>query len=161
MIDLTGKQPYLRGEGGEIPVRKDDEVVRKLALLFEGECEVGNTIDEVCRKFGYSRQWYYRLLERFKREGSEALKSAKTGPKRNYRRAGEAERQVIRYRCLDPDMSAGVIAQRLQQSGVTISMRSVERIIAEYGLQKKTPLGRAENTSGGTSDASDQTRAAQ
>lgn len=157
MIDFTGEQPHLRGEGGELPVKKDDEVVRKLALLFEGECEAVNTIEEVCRKFGYSRQWYYRLLERFKREGSEALKSAKTGPKRNYRRDGEAERQVIRYRCLDPDMSAKVIAQRLQQSGVSLSQRSVERTIAEYGLQKKTPHGRPQSTIGGASDASDQT----
>ena len=31
-----------------------------------------------------------------------------------------------------------VIAQKLQQTGFRISVRSVDRIFEEYGLQKKT-----------------------
>ena len=54
------------------------------------------------------------------------------------RRTGELVRQVIRHRFLDPDATAEVIAQKLRQSGLPISNRSVERVIAEYGLQKKT-----------------------
>ena len=50
----------------------------------------------------------------------------------------ELIRRVIRHRFLDPDASAQVIAQKLCQSGFAISNRSVERVIAEYGLQKKT-----------------------
>jgi hypothetical protein len=47
-------------------------------------------------------------------------------------------RQVIRHRFLDADASAQVIGQKLRQVGCVVSTRSVERIIAEYGLQKKT-----------------------
>ena len=68
-----------------------------------------------------------------------ALQSQKRGPKTNYRQTAEVVRQVIRHRFLDGDASAEVIAQKLRQTGGTISNRSVERIIAEYGLQKKTP----------------------
>jgi hypothetical protein len=35
-------------------------------------------------------------------------------------------------------MSAEVIAQKLRQTGFVISTRSVERVIEDYGLQKKT-----------------------
>ena len=71
--------------------------------------------------------------------GAAALQSEKRGPKRNYRRTDEVVRQVLRYRFLDPDSSPKVIAQKLNQSGWTISIRSVERVLADYGLQKKTP----------------------
>jgi hypothetical protein len=47
-------------------------------------------------------------------------------------------RQVIRHRFLDPEASPEVIAQKLRQTGFTISTRSVERVIAEYAIQKKT-----------------------
>ena len=40
---------------------------------------------------------------------------------------------------VDPDASAEVLAQKLTQDGYTISIRSVQRVIAQYGLQKKTP----------------------
>jgi hypothetical protein len=58
-------------------------------------------------------------------------------------------RQAVRHRFLDPESSAEVIAQRLSQGGVTISTRSVERIIERFGLQKKTPLLQAESRAGG------------
>jgi hypothetical protein len=44
---------------------------------------------------------------------------------------------VIRCRFLDPDSSPEVIAQKIRQQSHAISQRSVERIIADYGLQKK------------------------
>jgi hypothetical protein len=71
-------------------------------------------------------------------KGAEGLKSLKPGPKGNYRRTDEVVRQVIRYRFLDPKMSPEVIAQKLNQNGFPIAIRSVERVVSEYGLQKKT-----------------------
>lgn len=142
MIAFTEEGPALEGPAGRLPLPPDDEIARKLALLYEVRCE-GVAVGEACRRHGVSRAWYYKLLERFRQGGSAALASARTGPKSNYRRGGEAERQIVRYRCLDPEASAGVIAQRLRQDGIQISRRSVERVIAEFGLQKKTPPGRA------------------
>ena len=66
----------------------------------------------------------------FKNYGAEGLKSHKTGPKSHYRRTHEVVRQVIRYRYLDPNISPEVIAQKLNQNGFPIAIRSVERVLA-------------------------------
>ena len=134
-FDLQVQQ--LVGEHGILPVAEDDEVTRKLAMLIEGECE-GLGGAKAARKYGYSRQRYAQLLHAYQEQGSVALHSKPRGPKRNYRRTDELVRQVIRHRFLDPDASAEVIAQKLRQTGFVISTRSVERVIADYGLQKKT-----------------------
>jgi transposase len=125
------------GTGGRLPVREDDEISRKLAMLVEGECgDLGPT--EAARKFGFSKQRYFQLRAAFNELGAEALQSHKRGPKTLYRRTAEVVRQVIRHRFLDPDASAEVIAQKLSQAGSKISVRSVQRVIEEFGLQKKT-----------------------
>ena len=127
----------LVGAQGELPVDLNDEVTRKLAMLIEGQCEgLGPT--QAAEKHGYTKQRYFQLLHAYNELGSVGLTSKPRGPKRNYRRTDELVRQVIRHRFLDPDASPEVIAQRLQQTGFVISIRSVERVIAEYGLQKKT-----------------------
>ena len=134
-FDQQAKQ--LVGKHGTLPVAEQDEVTRKLAMLIEGECE-GLGPSQAAQKFGYSRQRYFQLLQTYQELGSAALRSKPRGPKRNYRRTSEVQRQVIRYRFLDPQASADVIAQKLRQTGLVIHTRSVERIIADYGLQKKT-----------------------
>ena len=45
---------------------------------------------------------------------------------------------MIRHRFLDPEASTEVIAQKLRQSNFRISKRTVDRVIAQFGLQKKT-----------------------
>ena len=116
-------------------------------MLIEGECEgLGPT--RAARKFGFSKQRYFQLRAAFAELGAASLQSRKRGPKTHYRRTAEVVRQVIRHRFLDPDASAEVIAQKLSQSGWTISIRSVQRVFEEFGLQKKTVLhGLAGSTS--------------
>jgi hypothetical protein len=53
-------------------------------------------------------------------------------------RTDEVVRQIIRHRFLDPDATVEVIAQKLGQAGLPVSIRSVVRVIEEYGLPKKT-----------------------
>ena len=114
----------------------EDEVARKLLMLAEGECWGLGPL-QAAQKYGYSKQRYFQLRGVYEQGGSAALESEKRGPKRNYRRTDEVVRQVIRYRFLDPESSPEVIAQKLVQSGWTISIRSVTRVLADYGLQKK------------------------
>lgn len=138
MIKIQEGVASLDGPAGSLAVREDDEITLKLAMLVEGQCEgLGST--EAAKKFGYTRQRYYQILDLFKRDGARALQSHKTGPKCHYRRTHEVVRQIIRYRFLDPNVSPEVIAQKLNQNGFPIAIRSVERVLAEYGLQKKTP----------------------
>ncbi len=127
----------LVGDFGSLAVRESDEITRKLAMLIEGECEGLGPL-QAAEKFGFSKQRYFQLREVYLSSGAQALQSKPRGPKSNYRRTDELVRQVVRHRFLDPDASAEVIAQKLTQTGFEISIRSVERVIAEYGLQKKT-----------------------
>ena len=127
----------LVGEHGALPVTPSDEITRKLIMLIEGECEGLGPI-KAAEKYGFSKQRYFQLRELYYEHGAQALHSKPRGPKSNYRRTDEIVRQVIRHRFLDPEASADVVAQKLRQTGFVISTRSVERVIADYGLQKKT-----------------------
>ena len=129
--------PLLTGSAGSLVVLPDDEITLKLAMLFEGQCE-GLGATKAASKFGYSKARYFQLLHQFQKQGAGALQSKPTGPKSNYRRTDEIIRQVIRHRFLDPEASAEVIAQKLEQTHHPLSIRSVQRVIADYGLQKKT-----------------------
>lgn len=139
MIEIKNGVLSLEGPKGSIPVKEDDEITLKLAMLFEGECE-GLGSAKAAEKFGYTRQRYYQVLRQFLENGAKGLKGSKRGPKGNYRRTYEVVRQIIRYKFLDPKMSPDGIAQKLNQHGFPIAIRSVERVISDYGLQKKTPF---------------------
>lgn len=137
MIEIHEGVASLSGPKGSLPVREEDEITLKLAMLFEGQCEGLGPV-KAAEKFGYTRQRYYQILHQFMNQGAAGLKSLKPGPKGNYRRTDEVVRQIIRYRFLDPNASPEVIAQKLNQNGYLLAIRSVERVISEYGLQKKT-----------------------
>ena len=136
MVQLNRKDGVLVGKGGSLPVRDDDEVARKLVMLIE-VCDGLGPV-QAAEKYGYTKQRYFQLRQVFLNEGAVALASQKRGPKTNYRRTGEIVRQIIRYRFLDPQASPDVIGQKLRQLGFAISTRTIERVIADYGLQKKT-----------------------
>lgn len=138
MVQFHDKQSALIGPAGSLAVRADDEVTRKLAMLIEGECDGLGPL-AAAHKHGYSKQRYFQLRKLYLDQGAAGLISQKRGPKTNYRRTSEIVRQIIRYRFLDPQSSIEVIAQKLRQLGAVISTRSVERVIADFGLQKKTP----------------------
>lgn len=137
MVKFNLKQHALVGDSGKLIVPADDEVTRKLAMLIEGECEGLGPI-AASKKYDFSKQRYFQLRQILVEDGASALLSQKRGPKSHYRRTGELVRQVIRHRFLDPDATVEVIAQKLRQAGFEISTRSVERVIEEFGLQKKT-----------------------
>lgn len=125
-----------QGPTGSLPIDAKDHVARKLAMLIEGKC-MGLGSTTAAQKYGYSKQRYFQLLHAFLEGGSDALVPKKKGPKTNYVRTDDTVTQVIRHRFLDPDATVDVITQKMQQTGVNISKRSVERTITEFGLQKK------------------------
>ena len=135
LFDLASQQ--LQGPAGALMVHPDDEITRKLAMLIEAECE-GLGPSAAAAKFGFSKQRYFQLRAAFLLCGARGLLNHKRGPKNRSRRTDEVVRQIIRHRFLDPDASLDIIAQKLRQTGLPISTRSVERVIAEFGLQKKT-----------------------
>jgi hypothetical protein len=125
------------GPGGALLVPFDDEATYKLAMLIEGECSRGGP-KAAAERFGFSRQRYFQLRAAYLERGSLGLHNERPGPKTTYRRSREAVCQAIRHRLLDPEASSAVIAQKMRQCGLRISKRSVDRIFADFGLQKKT-----------------------
>lgn len=137
-MDKTGIDYFLfEGPTGSLTISADDEVARKFAMLIEGKC-MGLGPTQAAEKYGYTKQRFFQLFDAFQQGGSAVLMSKKKGPKSNYVRTENAVSQVIRHRFLDPDANAVVIAQKMKQTGIKISQRSVERIIADHGLQKKS-----------------------
>ena len=137
MIQFSIADSRFAGPGGTLPILEDDEVSRKLAMLIEGEWSEDGPA-QAAAKFGFCRQRYFQLRVAFMLKGALGLLSQKRGPKTHYRRTEELVCQVIRHRFLDGDASTEVIAQKLRQCGFPISKRSVDRVIAQFGLQKKT-----------------------
>ncbi len=143
MLTFDREQHRLVGPHGSLPVLEEDDITRKLAMLIAGECGPLSP-RQVAETFGFSKPRYYQIRTAFHLHGAPALASQKRGPKRPYRRTPEVTRQVIRHRFLDTDATADVIAQKIRQTGLPISTRSVERVIEDFGLQKKTvPLSSA------------------
>jgi len=149
MLRIENDALFLEGPAGCIRVPIHDEITRRLAMLYEAYCE-GAGPTKTARKFGLSRQRFFQIYHDFEREGAAGLALAKRGPKAPSRRTEEVTRQVIRHRFLDREASTEVIAQKLRQCGIPIAARTVQRVIQEYHLQKKTstkPLPRRPNPS--------------
>jgi len=138
MLQFDPQEHQLIGPAGQLPVRADDDVTRTLAMLMDGEGHGSGPL-QAARNFGFSKQRYFPLRQAYRPGGASARASKPRGPKRHYRRTNAVVRQVIRHRFLDPEASPAVIAQKLTQAGWTLSIRSVERVIEQFGLQKKTP----------------------
>ena len=137
-MTTSGKRTVrIDGPAGSLPVKLEDKLTRQLAMLFEGKC-LGLGPTKAAQRYGYSKQRFFQILNAFIKAGSQALIPKKTGPKTNYVRTENVVTQIIRHRFLDPDANAEVIAQKLTQTGIKVSQRTVERTITDYGLQKKT-----------------------
>ena len=131
-----------------LDIAPSDTIAWKLLMLIEAAtCSHERRIEDIARKFGYAREYFYQVLNVFKNQGSLGLMDKPKGPQRNYKRTKEIEKQIIRHRFLDPEANSEVIAQKMNQSGHTISQRSVERTINEYGLQKKGYIKQIRKTS--------------
>jgi transposase len=122
-------------KGKDFIVDQKDSLSMKLSMLFEGHCTIG--VHEAIKKYGYTEQRYYQLLQKYQEGGAPALIDNKRGSDKQPVRTKDTINQIIRLRFLDPFSSAGVISQKLNQIGHKVSKRSVERTITEYGLQKK------------------------
>jgi len=121
----------------ELTIAPKDPIAWKLSMLYEAATNTEEIIEDIAKKYGYTREHFYVVKRAYDEQGSLGLMDKPKGPKTNYRRTNEIKKQIIRHRFLDPEASCEVIAQKMQQAGCNISQRSVERTINEFGLQKK------------------------
>ncbi|HEY6100425.1 MAG TPA: helix-turn-helix domain-containing protein [Anaeromyxobacter sp.] len=132
----------IKGPGGTLPLRADDEAVVDLVMLIEGETS-GRELDEVLQQFGRSRSTYYEKLRRFREQGIEGLLARPPGPRSPWRRPIEVVRFVVTTRLRHPDRSAGTIAEDLARLGHAVSVRSVERTLSQFGLTRPPSVRQA------------------
>ena len=125
----------IRGPGGQLPLRRDDEAGSDLLMLIDGETS-GRPLDEVLSEFGRSRSTYYEKLRRFREQGVEGLLARPPGPRTAWRRPLEVVRFIVRARLRDPGRSAALIAGDLLRQGHAVSVRSVERTLSQFGLTR-------------------------
>ncbi|HEY5536774.1 MAG TPA: helix-turn-helix domain containing protein [Ignavibacteria bacterium] len=131
------ENPISVGKGKHTSVIfRDDKFSLKVNMIME-YIYSGVSIRYIREKYGYTKQRFFQILSIYKQHGIEALMTQKTGPKKNRIRTENTENLIVRYKFLDPSMSAAVIAQKLKQQGISISQRSVMRTITEKGLSKK------------------------
>jgi transposase len=134
-----GKVPLaIKGPAGDLPLRRDDEVGCDLLMLIDGETS-GRPLVEVLSEFGRSRSTYYEKLRRFREQGVAGLLLRPPGPRTAWRRPLEVVRFIVRSRLKDPNRSAPLIAGDLLRQGHTVSVRSVERTLSQFGLTRSAP----------------------
>jgi transposase len=130
---LPGRE--IRGPGGALPIRPDDEASLDLVMLMEGETS-GRPLDEVLAEFGRSRSTYYEKLRRFREQGVVGLLARPPGPRTAWRRPLEVVRFIVTARLRDAGRSAAQIADDLGGLGHPVSVRSVERTLTQFGLTR-------------------------
>lgn len=128
----------IKGPGGTLPLRPDDEAVVDLVMLIDGETS-GRDLEDVLRQYGRSRSTYYEKLRRFREQGLEGLLARPPGPRSPWRRPIEVVRHVVTTRLRHPERSAAAIAQELERLGHPVSTRSVERTLSQFGLTRPPP----------------------
>src|SRR6266536_540972 len=106
----------IKGPGGALPVRPDDEAGVDLVMLIVGETS-GRPLPEVLNEFGRSRSTYYEKLRRFREQGVTGLLARPPGPRSAWRRPLEVVRFIVTARLRDPERSAAHIADDLSRLG--------------------------------------------
>jgi transposase len=130
----------IRGPGGALALRPEDVAAWDLAMLIAGETS-GRPLQEILAEFGRSRSSYYEKLQRFREGGLAALAPRPCGPRGPWRRPLTVVSRIVSARLRDPALPVETIAAELQQQGVRISVRSVERTLAEFGLTRRGSAG--------------------
>ena len=130
----------IRGPGGILPIGSRDDATTDFVMLIEGETS-GRPLDEVLREFGRSRSTYYEKLRRFRESGLEGLLSKPPGPRSAWRRPIEVVRFIVTTKLRDPEKSAAAIAESLAGLGHSVSVRSVERTLTQFGLTRSPRPG--------------------
>ena len=90
-----------------------------------------------CREFGYTQEGYRHLLERFRSEGIAGLFERKRD-RRHPLNANDPVRRWLRHEhAHDPSLGPEDGALLSEQSGVSIRRRTVYRVLADAGAEKK------------------------
>ena len=97
----------------------------------------GDKIAGVCRRFGVSRQTFYKFLARFLEQGSGGLLSGRPGPKGPSKLSLEVVSFAEEKLSHDTEISGAALASQIDsQLGVAIHKRTVEKLLTALRTKK-------------------------
>jgi len=119
----------------------EDKVQVKYEMLRHREVEAGGLV-ESCRQFGFTRESYRHIRERFLTEGMPGLFERKRGRRGALKVKDEVRAFVLNERVREPALSPEEVSRRcFQQTGVKISRRTIYRIWVQREADKKKLRG--------------------
>lgn len=118
----------------------EDKAQVKYEMLRRREVEKAGLV-ETCRAFGFTRESYRHILDRFRREGMAGLFERKPGRRGPLKVTDEVRNVLEREHEDAPQLSPEELARRCyNQTGVKLSRRTIYRLREEQGGQKKKPV---------------------
>jgi transposase InsO family protein len=122
---------------GYISVRKciHIEIRTRFNLIHEKEW-TGDTICNICKRYGVSRKTYYKWNNRYKRKGIEGLSdNARSPHKINYRKITSELEEIILDLRLTKRFGCNRIKFRLRKVvGISLSTRTIYKILKRHSL---------------------------
>ncbi|MGA7899116.1 MAG: helix-turn-helix domain-containing protein [Nitrososphaeraceae archaeon] len=122
---------------GYTPVRKciHIEINRRFNLIHEKEC-TGDTISNICKRYGVSRKTYYKWNNRYKQKGIEGLSDSSRRPHNiKYKKVtSEIEETILDLR-LTKRFGCSRIKFRLRKVvGISLSTRTIYKTLKTHRL---------------------------
>lgn len=79
MADMN-EEIFIEGPVGKLAIQAQDKLAKKMGMLFEVKC-LGKSPQKVAKKYGYTKQRYYQLLDAYQHDGVDGIMNKKPGPK--------------------------------------------------------------------------------
>ena len=115
----------------------EDKAQVKYEMLRRRELDEAPVV-ETCREFGFTRESYRHLVERFRSEGMGALFEKKRGRQKPLKVNETVRASIQEQHQKHPELNANELAERLeQQTGIRLSRRTIYRVLADTEEQKK------------------------
>lgn len=126
----------------------EDKAQVKYEMLRCREVETA-PLEVTCHDFGFTRESYRHLLERFRSEGMGGLFERKRGRRRPLKANDEVRVLLRNERLRDPSQGPDELARQCQERiGVHLSRRTIYRVLADEGGKKKKRRTRKPRSSG-------------
>jgi transposase len=105
--------------------------------LLRAHLVEGDKIAGVCRRFGVSRQTFYKFLARFLEQGSGGLLPGRPGPKGPSKLSVEVMKFAEEQLSVDKEISGAALASRIDSEfSVSLHKRTVEKLLTALRTKK-------------------------
>ena len=98
----------------------------------------GKPLEQTCRRFGFTRESYRQILERYRAEGMFGFFDRKRGRKNPLKIDNKVQTFLCREHTRLPELGADELAARCEkETGVSLSRRSVYRVLSKVREKEK------------------------